>query len=311
MSLTSTRDGGSVKVAAAVQSAQGTPVGAWGASNLLRTLEAEAPSIRETVLEDREASGSSDAGRGVLTAQRISVHQKIAPTPDALTAFMRGFTSEDSQPFEGSTGGSKNYLSMIWDSGLEALRASDVLVTELEFASEGAGSLTLDVTGEGGDVDFLGPTISNLVFPATMLVFAHRESTLEDVTGSAFDLCALGVRVRLVRPALAAPGGSGLVPGLVLYQGLAFAEGSILTRLSDESEDYFSKKLAFDKVKFRFEWTDQNGNKITVEVNNATLEGTELPRVGADARLERYEIKFKARHDAVLGVAPYKVTFDT
>jgi hypothetical protein len=71
--------------------------------------------------------------------------------------------------------------------------------------------------------------------------------------------------------------------------------GSFRARLSDETVAFFDRELGLIRGDIDMKYLQQDGKLLNFLIRNATFEGTKLPRVDSEGRMDVMEIMFRAR----------------
>ena len=315
MTITLLREGPNIRTAAKFQTAPGVPVTVWTDADILRADEAPAP----------DPQVQSGTGNGKFFERDEGVSQvRISPlvegvfkaNPPTVLLFVESLlgivpTGGATKIFDGAASSTKRF-TYIWDSGIETIKAVDCLVRTLEFNSRANENLVMRLNAPGQD---LPPRITPNELNGEKLIsfntYAHKDSGVEDIFGTAVvELCVIEQTLLLEREVFE-EGGNKFCPNLIQHDGRIKVTGSIVTRLSAESIPFFDRLLATNRGDLDMEYVDQSGKNLKFFIRNATFEGTTLPRVDGEGRLENFTINFTARLKETPSVVnPIKIEVD-
>lgn len=311
MPITNVRQGTGIRVAAKFQSAQGVPIDytEWTDDDILRADEAPAPDPAIEIISQTGTTGSpyeQDDGVSLVGIQ-ANVNATIKPNPDTIQLFLRsllGVTPTDIgggiKEIKGFALGIDEYLTYLWDSSYEAIRAQDVWVHTLEWRSFSSENLVMTLDGIGFNLEKLVPQLTTQKL-ARFDTYSHKESIFEDmIGGTPLGIFASEQTLRIEHGRTVARGNS-VAPNFVGKDGRIIVSGTIRTRLSDETAIWFDRLLALERSNFQMRYQQQDGKILNFYINNATFEGTTIPRVGADGTLEDFQVSFTARQSGADG----------
>jgi hypothetical protein len=308
MSVSNARQGASVRTAAKFQTAIGTPVTVWADADILRSDEAPAPDPQISIISQSGTGQGTPYERdeGVsLVDRRPLVETTIKPSAFHLRSlWLEAIFGVAPTTAAGPIGTIYTFtghailgkrFTYIWDTTLETVKAVDCLVQEIEFNSRGAENLIARINAPG--VTFPDRITTPELTTQALLhtdTYAHKESFLNDETGATVEICALEQTLTLRRATFSEPGNASC-PNVLQHDGRFEVMGSFRARLSDETVAFFDRELGLIRGDIDMKYLQQDGKLLNFLIRNATFEGTKLPRVDSEGRMDVMEIMFRAR----------------
>jgi len=308
MTITNVRQGTGVRIAAKFQSAQGVPVEYtdWVNADIIRADEAPAPDPAVEIISQTGTTGSPyEQDEGVsLVGIQANVNATIKPNPVTLQMFMKSLLGVEPvdigggiKEIKGFGLGIQDYLTYLWD---DTIRAYDLWVHTLEWRSFASENLVMTLDGIGFNIDKLDPQLVSQRL-ARFDTYSHKESIFEDMIGGTPVGIFASEQTLKIEHGRSVTRGNSVAPNFVSKDGRIIVSGTIKTRLCDETAIWFDRLLSLERSDFQMRYVQQDGKILNFYINNATFEGTTIPRVSADGTMEDFLVSFTARQSGADG----------
>lgn len=316
MAISGVRQGAAVKIAAVFQTAQGTPVTTFVDADLLRADEAPAPDPSVEIISQTGSHGSPyERDEGVaLVGITPTVEATVKVSRESSKLFLEsllGFppvVAAGFSTFEGFANSIPKFLTYLWDSTFEAIRAEDVWIHTIEFRSFSSENLVMTINGEGRNL----VKVASVLSPRSLINFdtySHKDSTLTDDTGATVNLLAMEQTFRIEHGFISVRGNT-VAPNFLGKDGMNVISGTFRTRLYDDTIAFFDRMLALTRVTLKLSYVQQGGKTLVIDINNATVVAP-IPRRNADGTLDDLVVTWTARQlGGPTPVFPFKVTIE-